>query len=68
MKEDTINMEYAITSLKLKHPSLCVIDMLINLYDVQFLGCRNCVFREELKRTVLCPIRCKYSKGLRVLL
>ena len=45
-REDMINMEYAITSLKLKHPSLCVIDMLINLYDVQFLGCRNCIFRD----------------------
>lgn len=45
-REDMINMEYAITSLKLKHPSLCVIDMLINLYDEQFLGCRNCIFRD----------------------
>ena len=41
MKEDTINIEYAITASKLKYPSLCVIDTLINLYDVQFLGCRN---------------------------
>ena len=46
MKEDTINIEYAITASKLKHPSLCVIDMLINLYDEQFLGCRNCIFRD----------------------
>ena len=45
-REDMLNMEYATTSLKLKHPSLCVIDMLINLYDVQFLGCRNCIFRD----------------------
>ena len=46
MKEDTINIEYAITASKLKYPSLCVIDTLINLYDVQFLGCRNCIFRD----------------------
>ena len=46
MKEDTINIEYAITASKLKYPSLCVIDMLINLYDEQFLGCRNCIFRD----------------------
>ena len=46
MKEDMINIEYAITASKLKYPSLCVIDMLINLYDEQFLGCRNCIFRD----------------------
>ena len=46
MKEDIINIEYAIMALKLKHPSLCVINMLINLYDVEFLGCRNCIFRD----------------------
>lgn len=46
MKEDMINIEYAITASKLKYPSLCVIDMLINLYHVQFLGCRNCIFRD----------------------
>ena len=45
-KEDMINIEYAITASKLKYPSLCVIDSLINLYDVQFLGCRNCIFRD----------------------
>ena len=46
MKEDIINIEYAITASKLKHPSLCVINMLVNLYDVEFLGCRNCIFRD----------------------
>ena len=46
MKEDMTNIEYAITASKLKYPSLCVIDRLINLYDVQFLGCRNCIFRD----------------------
>lgn len=45
-KEDMVNIEYAITASKLKHPSLCVMDILINLYDEQFLGCRNCIFRD----------------------
>ena len=45
-REDMLNMEYAITASKLKHPSLCVINMLVNLYDVEFLGCRNCIFRD----------------------
>ena len=46
MKEDMINIEYAVMTSKLKCPSPCVIDMLINLYDEQFLGCRNCIFRD----------------------
>lgn len=46
MKRDMINIEYAVMTSKLKCPSPCVIDMLINLYDVQFLGCRNCIFRD----------------------
>ena len=58
MKEDMINIEYAITASKLKYPSLCVIDTLINLYDVQFLGCRNCIFREAVdERNIICPHR-----------
>ena len=49
--------------------SLCGMDTLIRIDEKDFDNyCRNCVFREGLKRTVLCPIRCKYSKGLRVLL
>ena len=51
------------------HLTICGVDTLIRLDNKDFDNyCRNCVFREELKRTVLCPIRCKYSKGLRVLL
>lgn len=54
-KEDMINIEYAITASKLKYPSLCVIDMLINLSHVQFLGCRNCIFRDtSIDDGVLC--------------
>lgn len=46
MKEDTINIEYAVTASKLEYPSLCVVNMLIKLYDEKFLGCRNCIFRD----------------------
>ena len=56
MKEDMINIEYAITASKLKYPSLCVIDTLINLYDVQFLGCRNCIFRDT-HAIGACPVK-----------
>ena len=55
MKRDMINIEYAVMTSKLKYPSLCVIDMLINLYHVQFLGCRDCIFRDtSIDDGVLC--------------
>lgn len=54
MIENTVNIEYAAMLFKLKCPSLCVIDMLINLYDVQFLGCRNCIFRDTSIDDVSC--------------
>lgn len=58
-----------IAKIDLSRTSLCGVDTLIRLDDKDFDNyCRGCVFREEVKRTVLCPIRCKYSKGLRVLL
>ena len=58
-----------IAKIDLSRTSLCVIDTLIRLDEKDFDNyCRNCVFREELKRTALCPIRCKYNRGLRVLL
>lgn len=54
--------------IDLSRTSLCDVDTLIRLDDKDFDNyCRGCVFREEVKMLV-CPIRCKYSKGLRVLL
>ena len=62
-------IKYITAKRDLSQTSLCGVDTLIRLNNKDFDNyCRNCVFREELKRTVLCPIRCKYSKGLRVLL
>lgn len=53
----------------LSQTSLCGVDTLIRLDNKDFdNSCRNCVFREELKNAVLCPVRCKYIRGLRVLL
>ena len=46
MKEDMINIEYAAMMFKVKCPSPCAIDMLINLYDEKYLGCRDCIFRD----------------------
>ena len=50
----------------------CTLDSLIRI-DNKDLGnlddyCRNCVFREKLEKIVLCPVRCKYIEGPRVLL
>lgn len=57
-----------VAKIDLSRTSLCGVDTLIRLDNKDFDNyCRGCVFREELKRTVLCPIRCKYSEG-RVLL
>ena len=39
MKRDMINIEYAVMTSKLKCPSPCVIDMLINLFNEKYLGC-----------------------------
>ena len=62
-------IKYITAKIDLSQTSLCGVDTLIRLDNKDFdNSCRNCVFREELKRTVLCPIRCKHSKGLRVLL
>lgn len=48
--------------------SLCGVDTLIRLDNKDFDNyCRGCVFREEVKMLV-CPIRCQYSEGVRVLL
>ena len=57
--------------IELSRAGLCDLDALIRI-DTKGLGnlynyCRNCVFREELENAVLCPIRCKYIKGLRAL-
>lgn len=70
-KED-VNMSDKIkgivAKIDLSRTSLCGVDTLIRLDDKDFDNyCRGCVFREEVKMLV-CPIRCKYSKGLRVLL
>lgn len=57
-----------IAKIDLSRTSLCGVDTLIRLDNKDFDNyCRNCVFREKLERTVLCPIRCKYSEGLRTL-
>jgi hypothetical protein len=57
-----------IAKIDLSHTSLCVVDTLIRLDEKDFDNyCRGCVFREEVKMLV-CPIRCKYIRGLRVLL
>ena len=61
-----------IAKIELSRTGLCGLDSLIRIDDKD-LGnldnyCKNCIFREELEGAVLCPIRCKYSKGLRVLL
>lgn len=57
-----------VAKIDLSQTSLCGVDTLIRLDDKDFDNyCRGCVFREEVKMLV-CPIRCKYSKGLRVLL
>ena len=62
-------IKYITAKRDLSQTSLCGMDTLIRIDEKDFDNyCRNCVFREELKRTVLCPIRCKYNKGLRVLL
>ena len=50
----------------------CTLDSLIRI-DNKDLGnlddyCENCVFREKLEKIVFCPVRCKYIRGLRVLL
>ena len=56
-----------VAKIDLSLTSLCGVDTLIRLDDKDFDNyCRGCVFREEVKMLV-CPIRCKYSKG-RVLL
>ena len=56
-----------VAKIDLSRTSLCGVDTLIRLDDKDFDNyCRGCVFREEVKMLV-CPIRCKYSKG-RVLL
>ena len=56
-----------VSKIDLSRTSLCGVDTLIRLDDKDFDNyCRGCVFREEVKMLV-CPIRCKYSKG-RVLL
>ena len=65
-------IKHVIAEIELSRTGLCDLDALIRI-DAKGLGnldnyCRNCVFREELEGAVLCPIRCKYSKGLRVLL
>ena len=62
-------IKYITAKRDLSQTSLCGMDTLIRIDEKDFDNyCRNCVFREELKKTVLCPIRCEYSKGLRVLL
>ena len=61
-------IKYITAKRDLSQTSLCGVDTLIRLDNKDFDNyCRNCVFRDKLD-TVLCPIRCKYSKGLRVLL
>ena len=65
-------IKYITAKRDLSQTSLCGVDTLIRIdnKDLDNLDnyCRNCVFREKLDNAVLCPIRCKYSKGLRVLL
>ena len=70
--KEGVNMDDKIkcitAKIDLSQTSLCGVDTLIRLDDKDFDNyCRGCVFREEVKMLV-CPIRCKYSKGLRVLL
>lgn len=61
-------IKYITAKRDLSQTSLCGVDTLIRLDNKDFDNyCRGCVFREEVKMLV-CPIRCKYSKGLRVLL
>ena len=60
-----------ITKIELGRTGFCGLDALIRI-DAKGLGnlynyCRNCVFREELENAVLCPVRCKYIRGLRTL-
>lgn len=60
-----------IAEIELSQTGLCGLDSLIRIDD-KCLGnldnyCKNCIFREKLEKAVLCPIRCKYSKGLRTL-
>lgn len=61
-----------IAEIELSRTSLCDLDTLIRI-DAKDLGnlynyCENCVFREKLEKIVFCPVRCKYIRGLRVLL
>lgn len=65
-------MKDIITKIKLGRTGFCGLDSLIRI-DNKDLGnldnyCENCVFREKLEKIVFCPVRCKYIKGLRVLL
>lgn len=65
MKEDMVNIEYAITISELKYPSICVIDTLINLYDVQFFGCRKCAFRDKsIKDDISCIVNVTDGKSV----
>ena len=61
-----------IAKIELSRTGLCGLDSLIRIDDKD-LGnldnyCKNCIFREKLEKTVFCPVRCKYIRGLRVLL
>ena len=61
-----------IRALEHGHFMECGIDTLIRIdnkdLDNYCRNCRDCIFREKLEKTVFCPVRCKYIKGLRVLL
>ena len=61
-----------IEKIELGQTGFCGLDSLIRI-DNKDLGnldnyCENCVFREKLEKIVFCPVRCKYIRGLRVLL
>ena len=58
-----------LAKINLSRTSLCNVDTLIRLDNKDFDNyCRGCVFREKLEKIVFCPVRCKYIRGLRVLL
>ena len=58
-----------ITKIELGRTGFCGLDSLIRIDNKDLDNyCENCVFREKLEKIVFCPVRCKYIRGLRVLL
>ena len=64
------NVRDVIAVVDMRPTCLCDVDTVIRIEDkdMNIYSCENCVFREKLEKIVFCPVRCKYIRGLRVLL